>query len=355
VTRTRLRRGFFYAARAIGIFALARHLTSRWVRILCYHGASIGDQHEFLPGLFMRPETFERRLRTLAAGKWRIVELDTALADMANNRVSGAPVAITIDDGWKSTIDHMVPALKRAKMPSMLYVTTHYVQHRGEVFNVACQYMLWRSRRESFELKLGIEGIDGTYKLNGDLAAIRRHFVKVGNQVLNEAGRQQLLRQLALALGLDFDEVMREGRFRLMEAGEVAPLSAQGVDVQLHTHRHRTPVSSQEDMAREIIENRQFLEPLKGAPCEHFCYPSGEYDPRHPAWLAACGVRSATTTESGLCDATSNRFLLPRILDRDDWTDIEFEAALSGLHVILARLRSKGTVERGLLGLLGPS
>ena len=352
---TKSRRLLLHVARALGIFALARRLTSRWVRILCYHGISIGDQHEFSPGLFMRSETFERRLRTLAAGNWRVVELDEALAAMANNTVSGAPVAITIDDGWKSTIDHMVPALSRANLPSMLYVTTHYVQHRAEVFNVACQYMLWRSQRKSFELKVGIEGIDGSYQLNGDLAAVRRHFVKVANQVLNEAGRQQLLRQLAVALDLDFDEMMREGRFRLMEAREVAPLAAQGIDVQLHTHRHRTPVSSQEDMAREIIDNRQFLEPLKGSPCEHFCYPSGEYDSRHPGWLAACGIRSATTTDSGLCDAASNRLLLPRILDRDDWTDIEFEAALSGLHVILAPLRRNGTVERGLLGMLGPS
>ena len=289
--------------------------------------------------LFMRLNQFVRRLTVLAKGSWRVITLEQALLELDRGTVKDAPVVITIDDGWSSTIRDAVPALHRARMPATLYVTTHYVTCQYDVFDVTCQYMLWKSRRTVFDLRMGVKSLDGIYDLGANRNAVRLKLLEIANRDLDEHGKQYLLTKLAEALGLDFHEVTTQNRFRLMSADDGQGLLDLGVDIQLHTHRHNLPKSNLEDMRVEVEDNRKILEAIKNHPCNHFCYPSGDYDLQHPDWLASCSVESATTCEPGLADNASDTFLLPRILDSDLLSDIEFEAALSGFTALCRRIR----------------
>ena len=40
----KIKLAFYFCAKILGVFALARHLTASKIRILCYHGGSIGDE-----------------------------------------------------------------------------------------------------------------------------------------------------------------------------------------------------------------------------------------------------------------------------------------------------------------------
>ena len=332
------KRAILHLARAVGLFALARRLTARSVRILCYHGISIDDQHEFEPLLFMPREQFVRRLALLAEKRWKVVTLDQALVALERDTVNDAPVVITIDDGWSSTIRHAVPALQNAGLPATLYVATQYLASGNDVFDVTFQYMFWKSRRTVLELGTGVQSLDGVYDLTTDRSAVKLKLLAIANRDLDEHGKQNLLPKLAGALGLDFNAITSEDRFRLMSADDGKGLWDRGVDIQLHTHRHHLPKSNLQDMRTEIEDNRKILEAIKNRPCNHFCYPSGDYDSQHPSWLASCGVQSATTCEPGLADSASNKLLLPRILDRSQWSDIEFEAVLSGFTALHKRI-----------------
>ena len=263
----------------------------------------------------------------------------SGFADLGSGTVKDAPVVITIDDGWSSTIRHAVPALQRARMPSTLYVTTHYVTCQYDVFDVTFQYMLWKSRRTVFELQMGVQSLDGVYDLSANRDAVRLKLLEIANRDLDEHGKQHLLEKLADALALDFDDVTSQNRFRLMSVDDgtgcwisVWIFSFTRIDI---TYRSRIF----EAMRIEIDDNRKVLEAIKNHSCNHLCYPSGDYDLRHPNWLATCGVQSATTCELGLADKASDTFLLPRILDRDHWSDIEFEAAISGFTTVYDRIR----------------
>ena len=55
----------YRAAKALGLFGVARALTRRKLRILAYHGAELADESRFSPTLFIRPETFAARLELL--------------------------------------------------------------------------------------------------------------------------------------------------------------------------------------------------------------------------------------------------------------------------------------------------
>jgi len=68
-----------HTARACGLFALARRLTARRLRILCYHGIALEDEAEFQPMLFMRAETFRSRLEQLSRSGYPVLPLGDAL------------------------------------------------------------------------------------------------------------------------------------------------------------------------------------------------------------------------------------------------------------------------------------
>jgi hypothetical protein len=95
------------------------------------------------------------------------------------------------------------------------------------------------------------------------------------------------------------------------------------VDVQLHTHRHRTP-RNRELFLREIKGNAARIRELRGAdvPLEHFCYPSGEYFGEFFGWLRECGVHYATTCVPDLASRDTDRMLVPRLIDTMLQSDI---------------------------------
>ena len=64
-----------HCLRLAGVFALCRRLTRSKLRILCYHGFAIGDQHEYNPMLYMKPRTFEARLKALQRLGYPVVSL----------------------------------------------------------------------------------------------------------------------------------------------------------------------------------------------------------------------------------------------------------------------------------------
>jgi peptidoglycan/xylan/chitin deacetylase (PgdA/CDA1 family) len=327
-----------HVVRALGFFALARRVSRRRLRILCYHGLSIGDQHEYAPVMFMRPEVFERRLQHLKRLNYPIIPLSEAVGKLRSGDIRNGEVVITIDDGWKSTATIAAPFLAKHRFPASLYLTTYYVERNDDVFNVVVQYMFWRTRRATISVAGVAAALDGEYQVKGNEAALVDQWVTFGARYCDAPGRQELLRTLARQLELDFERVIEARRFTLIDRDDVRKLIESGIDIQLHTHRHTFP-SDALAAAKEISENREALERLGAGAGVHFCYPSGRYSPDHPQLLAQLGVSSATTCDVGSNAAGDSLFLLKRYLDRDDAEDIEFESELSGFADFLRGLR----------------
>ena len=69
-----------HASKRVGLQAATRD--SRWrarrLLVLCYHGISVEDEHEWNPVLYMPPATFRRRLETLRNGGYAVLPLDDA-------------------------------------------------------------------------------------------------------------------------------------------------------------------------------------------------------------------------------------------------------------------------------------
>jgi hypothetical protein len=98
-----------------------------------------------------------------------------------------------------------------------------------------------------------------------------------------------------------------------------------------------------EAIREEISRNREIITELCGNIPHHFCYPSGNWKKSHLNVLSELQIQSATTCDVGENRRTTHPLILSRFLDRDDLSDLEFEAEISGFKPLLRRVTRRGT------------
>lgn len=321
-------------AELCGVFALCRYLYRNHLRVLCYHGFAYADEYLFRPKLFMTPQTFAARLKYLANSRYHIVSLSEGLAHPERP----LQLALTMDDGWSGTAELVGDALAEHKFPLMLYVTSYYADKQIPVLNVAVSYLLWKTTASALHLK--VPGVDASLDTSlpaQDAAALVRKICQMIDQLPEAAARAEVLHQLAEQLQVSLHQ---QGRplFRLLDADELRRLQQANVELQLHTHRHCSPLDAVA-LAAEIEQNRQWLAQFT-APSQlvHFCYPSGEYQAAHLPLLQQNGIQTATTTHIGLHKQGSDVLQIRRILDGEDVHWLELEAELSGFSDLMRRM-----------------
>jgi peptidoglycan/xylan/chitin deacetylase (PgdA/CDA1 family) len=314
---------------------------SAWRRrrllILCYHGISLTDEHEWNPALYMSAGMLAARLAAVRRCGCNVLALGEAIERLYQGTLPDRAVALTFDDGYFDFLRRAWPLLQEYGYPVTVYLPTLRCEHNLPIMNVLVSYMLWQRRDRSLTAP-EVPGLgDVTYPLAS--AAQRAAVLRRITDALDPADpdpeeRDVAARAVARKLGLDYDRFAAERVLTLMNPSEVADLAARGLDVQLHTHRHRTP-ENDERFVEEIRENRQRIEAMTGRAAVHFCYPSGVYRQSYLPLLSAERVVSATTTKPGIVDPSTNPLLLPRFVDTSTVSPAEFEAWLHGVMPLL--------------------
>jgi len=258
-------------------------------------------------------------------------------------------VAITFDDGTSDFARKAVPLLKEFDLPATLYLTTFYSEYRRPVFDLMCSYLLWKGQSATLELgKLtGHNRITELADNDAREAALRQIHSFAREQKLSADEKDKFAASLAAQLGVDYESLLEQRIMHNLTAEEVKQLPVDIVDVQLHTHRHRTP-KNRSLFLREIDDNRASIQKMTGRLASHFCYPSGAYDQMFLPWLQEAGVVSATTCEAGFAARDSHPLLLPRFLDNESLSEIEFESWLTGVSMALPRRRSSVRANAGV-------
>lgn len=312
-----------------------RCLRSRWRRqrllVLCYHGISLDDEHQWNPGLYVLASLFETRLRMLAEGGFSVLPLDEAVERLYSHDLPPASVVITVDDGHYDFYSQAYPVLRKYGFPVTLYLSSFYTEFNHPIFDGFCSYLLWKARRSRASAKPEI-GLDRAFDLTagsgraGAWQAIKQFTMREG---LDAAEKDRVLRELAAHLELSYEALAAKRILQNLNPSEVSLLAKDGVSIQLHTHRHRTP-RDRELFLREIRDNRDCIRRMTSTDPVHFCYPSGVHDPQFLPWLAEAGVVSATTCDRGLNDSNAHPLVLSRILDHSGLQPIEVEGWLTG-------------------------
>ncbi|HKX27441.1 MAG TPA: polysaccharide deacetylase family protein [Blastocatellia bacterium] len=326
--------------KTFGLFTLVHN--SNWRRqrllILAYHGISLEDEDQCDPSLFMSQPMFRERVQLLKKHRCTVLPLNEAIQRLYANDLPERCVAVTFDDGNYDFYKQAYPILSEYQIPVTLYLSTFYTYYNRPVFDTICRYLLWKGR----ETELNLQQLTGQkMELNLSTEAAR---ATAAEEILAFARRQKLsaeekdalAAQLAGELRIDYGALLKKRIMQQVTPDEVKQLAAAGVDIQLHTHRHRTPQDRQL-FVREIEDNRNSILAITGSRADHLCYPSGVYDQAFFPWLNDLGVVSATTCDPGLASRDSYQLLLPRFIDTSLQSSIEFEGWLTGVAALLPR------------------
>lgn len=334
----------FELARSTGLFRIGRYLqrNSSKLLVLCYHGISKEDEHQWRPALYMPRNLFRQRLQTLRKFGYQVLPLSVALERLYTHNLNGPTAVITFDDGWHDFYSEAWPELRSFEYPATVYQTTYYSLYGRPVFDTACSYLLWKGMGRTLK-DAKITGtasevkIDSLQTINHISSNLRTRLRTAGSSAED---KDRLLGRIAEHLHIDFERIFASRLLHLMNTSEMREVSKHGIDVQLHTHRHQLPVKKQ-DFLDEIKSNRDLIEAATGKTADHFCYPNGDYRPELPGWLKEASVLSATTCEPGIVSKNSEPLRLPRVTDSATVSQARFESWLSGVGLLVNTCKRK--------------
>lgn len=338
----KLKQAALIGLKTLGVFTLTQN--SAWRRnrllILAYHGLSLEDEHLWNPDLFMSPDYFRNRIRLLKKRGCAVLPLGEAIRRLYANDLPEKCVSLTFDDGYYDFYKVALPILKEFDFHATLYLTTSYVHYNRPVFEEICSYLLWKGRNTTLDLS---QVIGRSEKLDLSCDAARAialdHLIGFARRrKLSLEEKDALATNLSRRLKIDYDALCAKRILHLLNPVEVGQLAAAGVDIQLHTHRHRSPLNRQ-FFRQEIEDNRNSILEMTGSWARHFCYPSGNFNDDLVAWLREMKITTATTCDPGLATHNSNPRLLPRLVDTTPLSPIEFEGWLTGVSSALPRRR----------------
>jgi peptidoglycan/xylan/chitin deacetylase (PgdA/CDA1 family) len=312
-------------------------LDSPWRRqrllILCYHGTSLDDEHLWSGGLYIAPETLRLRLSYLKRARCNVLNLGEAAQLLYAGQLPPRSVVLTYDDGNYDFYARAFPLIHEFGFPVTVYWTTYYAEYNRPVFDVMLPYLLWKRQGSAMAIpEIGEASVrlDETGRQHAERSL--KGYARREN--LSAREKDALVGEVARRLGIDYEALCQRRFFSIMTSSEARELAAAGVDIQLHTHRHRTS-RNPELFRREVEDNRRRVEAVSGRKAEHFCYPGGFILPEFPVWLRENRVTTATTCDPGLCSRETDAMLMPRLLDMTSLTMADFAGWVSGLAALL--------------------
>jgi peptidoglycan/xylan/chitin deacetylase (PgdA/CDA1 family) len=345
----RLKLGALGAAECLGLFGALGDSSWRQSRllVLCYHGVSLYDEHEF-SDVHVSEEHLRRRFEILREERYAVLPLGEAFQRLSSNDLPPRSVVLTFDDGLHDFYAKARPLLYGFDYPATVYVATYYTTFPRPVFDMACGYLMWKGRGKEVSLARFLPDTR-TMRLPWDDQERRSLHLRIRAHVntarFSASEKDAMLSELSAAVGIDWQAFVASRMLQLMSPAEIANLNHGLIDVQLHTHRHRTPRDYGLFM-RELDDNIAALESM-GLPRDgrrHFCYPSGDADTLFYPSLEARGIATATTCEPQMVSKSTHRLNVPRVVDTMGMTETEFRGWLSGVsHFVSGPWKMMGT------------
>jgi peptidoglycan/xylan/chitin deacetylase (PgdA/CDA1 family) len=265
--------------------------------------------------LEVTPQFLERVVRYLRRRDLDIVSLDEVYRRLVEQDFTRRFVCITIDDGYRDTLQWAYPILKRREAPFAVYIPTSFPDRLGELWWLALEAVVARNGRVTLLLDRGEQGFDcATVTEKRDLFDQLYGYVR---SLPTEEQLRGFVRDLSARYHVDIAEFCND---LCMNWNELTMLAADPlVTIGAHTVNHVMLAKVPERMARsEMAMSRSVIEASLGKRPDHLSYPVGDKTsagPREFKIAAELGFKTAVTTRPGVLFPEHRDHLmgLPRI------------------------------------------
>jgi peptidoglycan/xylan/chitin deacetylase (PgdA/CDA1 family) len=302
-------------------FSAAHHLMRPFVAgvgvILTLHHVRPPRPDRFQPNrlLEVTPDFLDAVLRWIRRTGLDLVSLDEMRRRLIEGRFDGRFVCMTIDDGYRDTLEWAYPILARYEAPFAIYVPTSFPDRLGELWWLVLEAVVARNDR----IRLTVEGKEESHACV--TVAEKRHLYEQLyawlRSLKTEEELRAVVRDLAGRYHVDIAAFCDELCMGWEELNRLAadPLVTIGAHTVNHVMLAKVPertARSEMDMSRAVIEAALGIRP------EHLSYPVGDptsAGPREFRIAAELGFKTGVTTRPGVlfpehCD---HLLALPRV------------------------------------------
>jgi peptidoglycan/xylan/chitin deacetylase (PgdA/CDA1 family) len=300
-----------------GAHLIMRPFVSGVGAILTLHHVRPPRPDRFQPNrlLEVTPEFLENVLGYLRGAGFALVSLDEMHRRLVEGDFQQRFVCITIDDGYRDTLQCAYPILKREQVPFAVYIPTSFPDRLGELWWLALEAVVARNERISFVA----DGKEHSFDCRTPADKIHVYDQLYGwvRSFATEDELRDVVRDLSARYEVDIAAFCEELCMNWEELTELAadPL----VTIGAHTVNHVMLAKVPEQAARsEMAMSRAVIEASLGVRPDHLAYPVGDKTsagPREFRIAAELGFKTAVTTRPGVLFSSHRDHLmaLPRI------------------------------------------
>jgi peptidoglycan/xylan/chitin deacetylase (PgdA/CDA1 family) len=303
--------------------------------ILTLHHVRPPRYDRFQPNrlLEITPRFLQRVARTLRRSGLDLVSVDEMHRRLSEGDFGRRFICLTIDDGYRDTLQYAYPILKQHEIPFAVYVATSFADRLGELWWLALEAVIARNTR----VGLTIEGRDQRFDCRtvGQKRELFDALYGWMRGLETEDELRHAIRELCARYQVDINAFCRD---LCMSWEELAGLAADPlVTVGAHTVNHvRLAKVTASAAQAEMDMSRRVIEAALGNVVEHLCYPVGDATsagPREFAIAANLGFKTAVTTRPGVLypDHQEHLTALPRISLNGEYQQLRYlRVLLSG-------------------------
>jgi peptidoglycan/xylan/chitin deacetylase (PgdA/CDA1 family) len=300
-----------------GAYQMLRPFVAGVGAILTLHHVRPPRPELFQPNrlLEVTPEFLDKVLIDLRRSELDLVSLDEMHRRLVEGDFQRRFVCITIDDGYRDTLQWAYPILRRHQAPFTVYIPTSFPDRLGELWWLVLEAVV--ARNEAVHVVL--DGRDETLRC-GSVADKRDVFDRLYvwlRGLASEAQLRRVVRALAVQHQVDIAAFCDE---LCMSWDDLTTLAADPlVTIGAHTVNHVMLAKVSEELARtEMDMSRTVIESALGVRPAHLSYPVGDRTSaaaREFRIANELGFKTAVTTRPGVLFGLHRDCLmaLPRI------------------------------------------
>jgi peptidoglycan/xylan/chitin deacetylase (PgdA/CDA1 family) len=300
-----------------GAYQMLRPFVAGVGAILTLHHVRPPRREHFQPNrlLEVAPDFLDKVVRYLRRCRLDLVSLDEMHRRLREGDLGRRFVCITIDDGYRDTLEWAYPILRRHKVPFAVYVPTSFPDRLGELWWLALEGVVARNKRITLLINGREEGFDCR-----TVAEKRELFDQLYGWVRSFPTEDELRKAVRDLCGRYHVDIAAFCDDLCMTWEELAKLAADPlVTIGAHTVNHVMLAKVSERAARsEMDMSRAVIEASLGVRPAHLSYPVGDRTsagPREFRIAAELGFNTAVTTRPGVLFASHRQHFLalPRI------------------------------------------